>query len=232
MEPMDEWGNRHWQLRAARRAFERMVEENKRADRRDPAAALVAAAQELAHEKQDFTVKEVADRAGVAVQTFYRHFGSKDELVLAVIEENLARGSESISETTSGIKDPLGRLEAMVHFMLAEPKDSPGLRFHARERVRLSESYAAEVEAALSPIRMLLIDAVSQAAAAGEASPVDIERDADIILHILLSYAHALASHAIPGEPSQVADYVWGFCLAALRRGSTEPAERLDQRAT
>ena len=79
---------------------------------------------------------------------------------------------------------------------------------------------------------MLLIDALSQAAASGEVSPVDIERDADLILHLLLSYAYAFMAHAIPGEASQVASYVWGFCLAALRRGSTEPAGHLDHLAT
>jgi len=217
---MDDFESRHWQVRAMQRAFERMVEENRRTQRRDPAAALVAAAQELVNEG-DFTIKEVADRAGVAVQTFYRHFGSKDELVLAVIEENVADGSRSISEVTSDIKDPLERLAAIVRFTVSGTRDSPGLRFHARERVRLSETYAAEVEAALSPYRMLLIDAVSQAAAAGEAAPVDIERDADIILHLLLSYTHAVAAHAVRGDADEIADYVWGFCVGALRRGAT-----------
>ena len=49
---------------------------------------------------------------------------------------------------------------------------------------------------------MLLIDAISQAAASGEVSPVDIERDADLILHLLLSYAYTFMAHGIPGEPS------------------------------
>ena len=72
---------------------------------------------------------------------------------------------------------------------------------------------------------MLLIDALSQAAASGEILPVDIERDADLILHLLLSYAYAFMAHAIPGEANEVANYVWGFCLAALRRGSRPPAQ-------
>ena len=157
----------------------------------------------------------------MAVQTVYRHFGSKDELVLAVLEESLAAGCEYISEVTIGIVDPLDRLEQIIRISIIAARDSPQLRLHARERVRLSETHAPEVEEALSPLRMLLIDALSQAAASGEVSPVDIERDADLILHLLLSYAYAFMAHAIPGEASQVASYVWGFCLAALRRGST-----------
>ena len=56
-------------------------------------------------------MKQVADRAGIAVQTVYRHFGSKDELVLAVLEESLAVGCDYISEVTDAITDPLDRLE-------------------------------------------------------------------------------------------------------------------------
>lgn len=229
MAELDEWGTRHWQVRAAQRAFERMVEENKRTQKRDPATALVVAAQELSRQG-DFTVKQVADHAGVAVQTFYRHFGSKDELVLAVMEENLAAGAVRVSAEADHLSDPLARLEAMFRFMLST-QSSPFLRFHARERVRLSESNAAEVEAAYSPVRMLLIDALSQAAAAGEANPLDIERDADVVMHLALSYAHMLASHAIPGDEAQIVDHLWSFCSAALRRDEVGEPER-DQRAT
>jgi AcrR family transcriptional regulator len=230
MTDMSQLSSRHWQMRAAQRAFDRMVEEQRRAQKRDPAAALVAAAQELSKEG-DFTVKDAADRAGVAVQTFYRHFGSKDELVLAVIEENLAVGTELVAAAAEGITDPLDRLEAMFRFMVSLPSTTPGLRFHARERVRLSELYAAEVQSALSPVRMLLIDALSQAAAAGEVNPLDIERDADVVMHILLSYAHMLAAHAIPESEDRVVEHLWEFCSAALRRDTTDKPH-LDQRAT
>ncbi len=228
---MDEWGSRHWQVRATQRAFERMMEEQKRSRRQDPASAIVGAARDLAADG-DFTVKQVADRAGMAVQTVYRHFGSKDELVLAVLEESLAAGCEYISEVTNDITDPLDRLEQIIRIAIIAARDSPQLRMHARERVRLSQGYAPEVENALSPLRMLLIDALSQAAASGEISPVDIERDADLILHLLLSYAYAFMAHAIPGEANEVANYVWGFCVAALRRGSTQAAGHLDHLAT
>ena len=85
----------------------------------------------------------------MAVQTVYRHFGSKDELVLAVLEESLAVGCEYISEVTDGITDPLDRLEQIIRIAILAARDSPQLRMHARERVRLSQSHAAEVENAL-----------------------------------------------------------------------------------
>ena len=79
-------------------------------------------------------MKQVADRAGIAVQTVYRHFGSKDELVLAVLEESLAVRCEYIAEVTNAITDPLDRLEQIIRIAILAARDTPQLRMHARER--------------------------------------------------------------------------------------------------
>ena len=207
--------SKHWEVRAAIRHFERLTEESARSGRRSPGAALVAAANELA-ENGDFTVKQVADRAGMALQTLYRHLGTKDELILAVLEEALADGADQVAARSAAFVDPVDRLHAIVieSFRLAHEASPLRLRFHTRERMRLSEHFPREVEEALSPYRQLLIDVISEAASAGRLHPRDVQRDADIILHLLLVYTHAVASHALPDE---VAEAVWGFCLAALR---------------
>src|SRR5580698_11326339 len=41
---------------------------------------------------EDFTLEEVAERAGVAVRTILRAYASKDELVYAALEEMAASG--------------------------------------------------------------------------------------------------------------------------------------------
>ena len=53
---------------------------------------MVHVAVELAQERglDSFTVQDVLKRADVSIQTFYRHFDSKDELLLAVLEEAVA----------------------------------------------------------------------------------------------------------------------------------------------
>ena len=42
----------------------------------------------------DFTTQELAAEAGVALQTFYRYFSSKDELLLAVIGDAMVDAVE------------------------------------------------------------------------------------------------------------------------------------------
>jgi AcrR family transcriptional regulator len=50
---------------------------------------------------EDFTLEEVAERAGTTVQTVLRAFASKDNLVLAALEELAARGA-SLKPTPPG----------------------------------------------------------------------------------------------------------------------------------
>lgn len=215
---------RRWEMRVARRALERNAEADARSGRPNVPAALIAAAQELSR-AGDFTVKQVADQANVALQTFYRHFGSKDELILAVLEENIIAGQEFIRNSASRYKDPLGRLAAVIKAPLAISDvtewDLVNYRFQARERARLSEEYPAEVEGVLSPYRDILIEYISDAAEAGVVFPLDIVRDADMILHLVLTYSHNLVSKAVPYDATDVANYLWDFCLAALLRGAT-----------
>jgi AcrR family transcriptional regulator len=217
---------RRWEMRATRRALERHAEADARSGRPNVPEALIAAAQELSR-TGDFTVKQVADRANVALQTFYRHFGSKDELILAVLEENIIAGQESIRNAASHYTDPLSRLAAVIQAPLSMPvsdQDPVNYRFQARERTRLSEEYPAEVEGVLSPYRDILIEYISDAAEAGVVFPVDIVRDADMILHLVLTYFYNLVSKAVPYDAADVANYLWDFCLAALLRGG--PTER------
>ena len=107
------------------------MEEQKRSQRQDPGERDRRRRRDLATEG-DFTVKQVADRAGIAVQTVYRHFGSKDELVLAVLEESLAVGCDYISEVTDAITDPLDRSEQIIRIAILAARDTPQLRMHAR----------------------------------------------------------------------------------------------------
>src|SRR5262245_30719779 len=102
---------KQWEIRAALRAFARSRETS---TRRNPAEDMVEAAWELVATQTDFTVKEVAERAGVALQTFYRHFGTKDELLLAMLEESIGRGVATRVAEAAGLDDPVDRLRYLV----------------------------------------------------------------------------------------------------------------------
>lgn len=76
--------------------------------RRQNRAALLAAAEEIMEEKGSdaTTVQEIADRADVALGTFYSYFDSKDEIVVAVMEGAMARMGRRIRQVTNKFTDP------------------------------------------------------------------------------------------------------------------------------
>src|SRR5437763_1376439 len=63
------------------------------------AKQIVAAARRLVDVKGgDFTTHELVKEAGVAVQTFYKHFSGKDQVLLAVIEDVIAETVAGLAE--------------------------------------------------------------------------------------------------------------------------------------
>ena len=58
----------------------------------------------------EFTTQELCAEAGVALQTFYRYFASKDELLLAVIGDAMIDACERWAEAAAELPDPLARL--------------------------------------------------------------------------------------------------------------------------
>ena len=69
------------------------------------AMVLVAAGRRLVFEKgHAFTINELVKEAGVALQTFYRYFSGKDELLLAVLEDLVGEACEASWAEVAGIR--------------------------------------------------------------------------------------------------------------------------------
>ena len=85
---MTQPGSATWAERAADRS---PVVHRSRARSIEQAKSMVDAARRLIAQKGErFTTQELVKEAGVALQTFYRHFEGKDQLLLAVLEESIA----------------------------------------------------------------------------------------------------------------------------------------------
>jgi AcrR family transcriptional regulator len=185
-----------------------------------PATRIVHAALELSHEGDttSFTVQEVIDRADVSLQTFYRHFQGKDDLMLAVIEEEVASGAETYRARAMRLTDPTDRVEAVVKgpFGRSERRHTRSI---PREHLRLLEIRAPDVWAADAPYRNLLTEMIRTAQAAGRFEGVDADEEADMITTLVLSRYHNLVLGAESRSFPREAAHIWAFCFAALSRG-------------
>lgn len=213
-----------WETRAMERSLRRAQERASGRQLSSP-RAIVTAARELLHETSgwDFTVKQVSERAGVALQTLYRHFETKDDLLLAVLEESHAVGAEAMAKVAEGVDDPLERVRALVTARLTLIKSSKDVRRNGatvREHARLAQIFPAEVEASRALQVGLIVSALEAAQDAGVLHPVDPELDAKLVLHLAAYFYDKLALEMADYDADEAADYLWQFCYAALNRNS------------
>ncbi|MEI7794750.1 MAG: TetR/AcrR family transcriptional regulator [Thermoleophilia bacterium] len=64
------------------------------------------------------TIDDFAEHAEVAVATLYKHFGSKEGMVLAAVEDALQRWEQWMMQVVAPISDPLEELVASLRVML------------------------------------------------------------------------------------------------------------------
>jgi AcrR family transcriptional regulator len=226
-----------WKKRVLERSLERAAGSggNRRAHKSvgeralRPTARIVQSASELAQESTGapFTVREILGRAHISLQTFYRHFGSKDDLLLAVIEESVTKSAERFRARAFSLDDAVARVEYVVKAPFASEPQGMSVTI-TREHLRLLESHAREVEAADDAYRRLLVDAIRSAQEDGRFLGVEADEEADTIVTLVLARYHGMflgvANRSLADEAAEIC---WAFCQAALSRG--EPAAPLDR---
>ena len=134
-----------WAERVADRSE---VVQRSRARQIEQAHAIVAAARRLIGERGDFTTQDLVKEAGVALQTFYRIFGGKDQLLLAVFEDLIAESCVEYEQAAADLPDPIARLHFYVEVTVgAVGETSSGIapRFVTAEHWRLHQLFPEEM---------------------------------------------------------------------------------------
>jgi AcrR family transcriptional regulator len=185
---------------------------------RDIANDIIGAAWELVgkYEILDFTVKQVAKRAEVALQTLYRYFGSKDELLLAMLEESMHEAAALLDAPSEPPVERLYHIVTRPILMTHNEYEQRILRWRGRERQRLLETFPDAVEAVYEPYRVLVAEALVAVCEAGHARTEDPDLDASLILHFVQTMAHAVHGGGLSELPEVVAERVWGMCWAGI----------------
>ena len=202
-----------WRDRALRRSLDRAATRSMARLER-----LLDAVRELTNEAEDasFTVAEVAARAGVSLKSFYRSFESKDDLLLALLEEESRTGAAMLRTALDRRSTPADRLERYVFALFKLARQAPGYsHVLVREHRRLSVERPAELANALAPLVGLLEAEIGAAAVAGRAAPGDVTRAAETVFALCL---YGLADVTLAGRDSNdVAASTWRFAAGGLR---------------
>jgi AcrR family transcriptional regulator len=186
---------------------------------------LLSAAFELIDERgtAEFTIQEVVDRSKQSLRGFYQYFDGKDELLFALLEENIREANEDLREAVESESDPLGRLRAFT-IRLHEWCEPLGTRRKrgAHNRIPMSEfslqlalKDPERVAAVMAPISRLLIELIDAAAAAGAIRVTETRRTA-LLIEQTVMYGW-LMNRLVQSPRSRVtAEDAWEFCLHGL----------------
>ncbi len=208
--------------RAASPAWERRALDRSLSEARQRqvarAHALVGAAKGLASARgsADFTVSEVAERAGVSLRTFYRQFSTKEDLLVALFEEEARRGADLLAEAMNGVRSPLERLERyLVGLWTLMATGSGYASLLVREHLRLAEHRPRELREALGPLVGLLEDTLHDAAEAGEVRKIEPD-EAVLVFSTVLAHVHTSILFGTEGDADRAGEGLWRFWKAAL----------------
>ena len=133
---------------------------------------MLDAALRLIREKGDaFTTQELVKEAGVALQTFYRYFASKDELLLAVIADAMTGACTRWADAGRELPDPVARLRfyitAVIDVLDSESGGGGTARFVVSTHWRLHRVFPDELAEAEKPFVDLLLGEINAAVDAG-----------------------------------------------------------------
>jgi TetR/AcrR family transcriptional regulator len=211
-----------WAERAADRS---PTLQRSRARQIEQAKGIVDAARRLIAERgAQFTTQDLVKEAGVALQTFYRLFAGKDQLLLAVFEDLIAENCARYEEAASVLADPVDRLHfyvtQTVRSLGHEGGETLGPRFVTAEHWRLYQIFPEEMAAATQPFTDLVVRQLELAVAEGRLAPTDIERDAWFVTKLVMAVFHHYAFADAPLDALGVSDQLWTFCRAALGGGA------------
>lgn len=181
----------------------------------DAALALIEATGEL-----EPRVSEIVARAGLSNQAFYKHFRSKRELLVAVLDAGIERLATHLAERMGAHADPVERVRAWLEGMTAQAlheKAASATRPFALSRERLATAYPEEVADSERRLTALVRDALLEARASGALPFADPERDAETLHHLAMGWMQSRLRAGDATDPAD-AERLVRFALAGLAR--------------
>jgi AcrR family transcriptional regulator len=169
--------------------------------------------------RTDFTVLEVVERSKTSLRSFYQHFSTKDELLLALIEKIMSESTRHWREDTAGLP-PVTALRVLIDRICTpaetttQDKVNRGLTYY---NDHLAETLPREYARVLSPVHDLIKDILNRGITDGSfRKSLDVDATAALIMQTALG---AMRLHVLGAELSGVpvaADHIYEFCVAAL----------------
>jgi AcrR family transcriptional regulator len=167
-------------------------------------------------------VQLVLREAGVSARSFYRHFGDKDELLLALMRDEMSRSASRLSALVAGEEEPIAKVTVWIREIITAAGDPKRV---ARARLFTSQQpimrrFSADVEAGAALLREPLLEAITLGREAGVFPWADPARDASVIYRLA---GASLTDSLVDAGDRDVASVVAVATSFALRALGVQP---------
>ncbi len=192
------------------------------------AERLVRATLDLIRERGELEppVAAIVRRARLSNQAFYRHFRSKHELLVAVLDQGCALLADYLGQRMARAASAEARVREWIRGMLAQGLDARGAeatRPFALARSQLARHYPEEVARSEARLRALVREALAAARAAGELPHAEPDADAEALYHLAMGWLEARLVEDGPASRARAAR-LEAFAMSGLRAGgAAEP---------
>jgi AcrR family transcriptional regulator len=166
-------------------------------------------------------VRDILLEAGVSTQAFYRHFASKDELLLVIMDDGLRQLADYLQLRMARVAadGPEAEVRAWLLGMLAQaanPEASRRTRPFINGIRRLGDLHPAEQRGAIDRLVDILAGALERGVEAGVFAEGDVRQRAGYVYRLGVG---VMEDHILEGTTPSKAENeaLISFCLGALR---------------
>ena len=167
----------------------------------------------------DPPIRDIFDAAHLGRQVFYRHFRSKDELLLVVLDESRHIVASYLAKRIAKVDGASAKLRAWIDGVLRQAQDPEAIRrtrpFAITGR-RLEAQFPDQYARSQLVLTQLLTDVIHDGIDEGVFHSRDPEHDAEIIYDaVFMGQNRHLLLRTVPTR--QAVDDLHDFALRALR---------------
>ena len=185
----------------------------------------IRAANELIRKtgKADFTVQDVVETSGMSLRSFYQYFATKDDLLLALVEEAVTDYVADIRARIEPVSDPVEMLRLLVKTMFsAADLSSSSSRGMVLFSWHLADSRTEEFSAIFNPQVTMVAEILEAGVASGVfRNDIEVPVLAGLVMHTVVSVLdmRILGVRMSPRVINE--DDLVGWCLAGVRAPGT-----------
>lgn len=169
--------------------------------------------------RTDFTVLEVVERSKTSLRSFYQHFSTKDDLLLALIERIMTESTRQWRAETQN-RRASEALRTLIE-RICVPADSD-----TQDRVnrgltsyndRLADAVPREYAKVLAPVHTLIADIIRRGIAEGDfRADIDVDVTSALIMQTALGAMRVRVLGAELSGTAIDAEHIHQFCARAV----------------